>query len=271
MKSTRNTGGGAATHSGTSYQNAVSAKFAVDILAEKNIPAPWDLPQGLTFEFLRCETTQPTDDILIGTSEDGHVFIQAKHTLNLGTRSDSDLATTLDQFVKQFLQKANPTANSPWETRTFNIEKDRLVITTSSRSSSSITQELPQILEVIRGLTSGQNVDAAAETATTQNVLSVIKSHVINSWKKISGGQSPDDRMLKDFFSSMYVEILDVDPGGRDERAAMTLLNTAILENSSQSGTAWKILKDNCAKNATIRSGSRRDTFQKLLENDGIV
>lgn len=271
MKSSKKTGGGAATHSGTYYQNEVSAKFATDILAEKNIPAPWDLSQGIAFEFLRCETTQPTDDILIGTSEEGYAFIQAKHTLRLDKGVGSELAKTIDQFVRQFLQKANPLANSPWEVRSINTKKDRLVIATSSGSSSSIKNELPKILKIIRGLAIGQTIDAAAGTATEKITLSVIKSHVINSWKKVTNGQTPDNSKLKEFFNIVYVEIMDVDPGERDEQAAKTILSTAVLEDPSQSSNAWKIIKDSCGENATIRSGSRRDNLQKLLENDGII
>jgi hypothetical protein len=65
---TAQTGGGAATHSGTDYQNRIAAWAAARILAEQVATAPWDLGASTTFDFLRCETLEPVDDLLIGFS-----------------------------------------------------------------------------------------------------------------------------------------------------------------------------------------------------------
>ncbi|NET60325.1 MAG: hypothetical protein F6K47_30540 [Symploca sp. SIO2E6] len=52
----------------------------------------------MTLKFLRCETEQPVDDLLVGTSDHGHAFIQVKHRLTLATAAKSDLGSTIDQL-----------------------------------------------------------------------------------------------------------------------------------------------------------------------------
>src|SRR5215470_6283883 len=81
----RRSAGGAATAGGMDFQHRVTAWVAVRILAEKEVSLPWDLPVTVTLEWLRCETEQPVDDLLVGTSEGGLVFSQIKHTLQLNT------------------------------------------------------------------------------------------------------------------------------------------------------------------------------------------
>jgi hypothetical protein len=65
----RRSGGGAATHSGTDYQNRAAAWTAVRILAEQNASAPWGLPATVTLDAITCETSQSTDDFLEGVGK----------------------------------------------------------------------------------------------------------------------------------------------------------------------------------------------------------
>src|SRR5215471_17272706 len=102
MSSMHNSGG-AATQASVDYQNRVAAWMAVRILAEQDASPPWHLPDHVTLEFLRCETEQPVDDLLVGTSEGGHAFAQIKHGLRLEKAASSPLALAVDQFVRQFI------------------------------------------------------------------------------------------------------------------------------------------------------------------------
>jgi hypothetical protein len=76
------------------------AWVAVQVLAEKEMSPPWELHSGTTLEWLRCETEQPVDDLMVGTSEGGLIFSQVKHTLQLSASASSDLASALDQCVR---------------------------------------------------------------------------------------------------------------------------------------------------------------------------
>src|SRR5260370_5393016 len=100
--STPPTGGGSATQGGTNYQNRVAAWVAVQILAEQDATPPWGLPSSTTLEFVRCEQLEPVDDVLVGTPIPGHAFLQVKHNIDLGRAADSELASVLDQFVRQY-------------------------------------------------------------------------------------------------------------------------------------------------------------------------
>lgn len=73
--------GGAAAQVGIGYQNRVAAWMCVRILAERDVTPLWRLNANITFDYIRCETGQPVDDILVGTSEAGHAFIPATHLL----------------------------------------------------------------------------------------------------------------------------------------------------------------------------------------------
>ena len=109
-------GGGVATQAGTDYQNRVAAWVAVRILAEHESAPPWNLSSDTTLEFIRCETEQPVDDLLIGTSHQGHIFVQVKHSLVLSSSVDSPFASVIDQFVRQFIaHRGVEHTNPPWE------------------------------------------------------------------------------------------------------------------------------------------------------------
>src|ERR1041385_8917730 len=87
------------------YQHRVAAWVGTHILAEKDAPPVFDLRAGTTLEWLRCETDEPVDDLLVGTSESGLVFAQVKRTVRLSQAEDSLFASALDQFVRQFVAR----------------------------------------------------------------------------------------------------------------------------------------------------------------------
>jgi hypothetical protein len=140
MASNKSTGGGAATHAGTNYQNRVAAWVAVQILAEENITSPWELPSAATLEALHAEAPHPIDDLTVHTSAGGTALAQAKHTVALETTPTSPLATTITQFVDEFC-----TATQPFDTT-----KDRFVLVTSPHSSASIKTNLTAFLRRMR-------------------------------------------------------------------------------------------------------------------------
>jgi hypothetical protein len=122
------TGGGSATQAGINYQNRVAPWLAVRILAEQDASPLWGLPASSTLEFLRCETEQPVDDIMIGTSDGGHAFIQVKRSLNMDSSEDSALASTISQFVRQFITYRGTAGGArPWE-RPLDAWRDRLLL-----------------------------------------------------------------------------------------------------------------------------------------------
>jgi len=70
-------GGGQATTAGIAFQAQVAAKFAADLISERQLDERLRLGSARA-SLLRLETEAPIDDILIQTDADGFIFIQAK-------------------------------------------------------------------------------------------------------------------------------------------------------------------------------------------------
>ena len=261
--------GGAATQTGINYQNRVAAWIAVRILAEQEASLPWNLAAKLTFEFLFCETGQPVDDILLGLS-DGFAFIQAKHTLTLQTGADSDLASALDQFIRQFLANKNNRGTRPWE-RPLSAQLDRLVFVTGPHSSGPIKTQLPAILSRVHALRPEQALNDAATNQPELHALTIILGHLRRSFRNATGSD-PNDHELRQILSLIRVFILDIDPGGMSEDESKNLLRRIILKDPTQVDLAWdNLLTNSCAGFAASKSGADRSRLQTLLSIAGIV
>lgn len=211
-------GGGSATQAGMDFQNRVAAWVAVRILAEQAASPPWDLPERVTLNFVRCETEQPVDDLLIGASEEGFVFVQVKHTLTLQTREDSAFASTIDQFVRQFVVSHSGVIGRPWE-RPLDPERDRLVLLIGPSSSAPVRECLPSVLARLRSLAPGQAIDAAAINKREHRAFRVVRDHLARSWQRVLGTQ-PTDNDLRRLLSLVRVHTLDINDGGAAEREA---------------------------------------------------
>lgn len=263
MASTRG-GGGAATQSGINYQNRVAAWMAVAILADQEAAPPWDLPADTSLKFLRCETEQPVDDLLVGTSNGGNAFIQVKHELELGKNPQSEFGKTLDQFVRQFLAYSGEPGNRPWE-RPLDINRDRLVLVTSSGSSASIREELPSLLVKVRELLPSQEIsEAASSSAKLKAIFDTVDNliTIICQQNRLDALTSDEKRQL---LCLMRVQILNVDAGGNEELQAKDRLRRSILAQPDQADAAWSSLINFCGELAVHQSGADQASLQKYL------
>lgn len=262
------TGGGAATAGGMDFQHRVSASLAVLILAEKDAALPWDLPAGVTLDWLRCETEQPIDDIMAGTSAHGLIFIQAKKTLNLSTGTDSALASVVDQCVRQFISTRNkPKGPRLWD-REIDPTRDRFVIVTSPDSSKAVISDAGKLLTRLRSLTSGAPLDDAATNDNERKVLETLVGHARASWQRVTGS-APADADITRVLGLMRFETFDVQ-GGKDETVAKQVLKASVLLDGGQSGGAWLQLVGICAELASSKSGIDRPGLHARLLGHGI-
>ncbi len=260
--------GGAAAAGGMDFQHRVAAWFAVRILAEQNVSPPWDIPAPP--EFLRCETDQPVDDLLVGTSDLGCIFVQVKKTLSLFKKPDSDFASTLNQCVRQFIHcREQTTGGRPWE-RPLNPTKDRLVVVTGPDSSAPIRVHLPATLDRLRGLAAGQPIDDAAANVDEQQALRFVVGHIKSSWKRALGVVASEDE-IRQTLSLIRFHELNVETGDVDEREAKDLLRMAVVHDPGQADATWAQLITSCARFAVERSGADRRELQQILLNAGIM
>lgn len=264
----RSSSGGAATAGGTEYQNRVAAWVTVHILAEQDSTPPWELPGGITLEWIRCETEQPIDDMLVGTSAGGRVFAQIKRTLRLEKSSASDLAKTLDQFVRQFIASRDETIGAESLGRRLDPSFDRFVIVTSSSSSRPILHHLPAVLRRLRGLLENQSSSDAALNEEEREALSVVMDHIKRSWMETTE-EEPSDDDLRDLLSLVYVQVLEMDAGGSGEREVLDLLRRAVLRDREQAEPVYTYLFSLTSEFSAQRSGADRKSLHRSLLDAG--
>lgn len=268
----RASGGGRATHSGTDYQNRCAAWLSVRILAERDTALPFDLPAQVSLDSIHCETIQPVDDINLNTSHGGVILCQAKHTLSLETDPGSDLASSLDQFVHQFLRARSVGAAVVPVGRPFDPARDRLVIITSPGSSAPIRRDLPDVLNRLRTLAPhrrGQGLAIAGSNAAESHALTEVRTHIERIWTA-RAGVAPSELEIGALLELVHVLVLDVDPGGTDERDAKTVLRQSVLRHPDQADIVWAAWIANQSLRARTRTGLDRAGLQAGLLHDGI-
>lgn len=94
--------GGSATHAGIRFQDQVAGLLSVHVLADAPVDF-FELRAGVTPISIELETSAPVDDILAGTSATGFCFVNVKKGVTTSTKSDSPLASVIDQFVRLWI------------------------------------------------------------------------------------------------------------------------------------------------------------------------
>lgn len=212
MVSKSKNAGGAATQAGLNYQNRVAAWFCTRILAEHDSVPLWNLQANTTFEFLRCETEQPVDDILVGTSAGGFIFINVKHTVKANKQTDSPLGSVINQFVRQYTAYSERLKGERLWERKLNPDIDRLVLITSSNSSPAIKEFLPRVLTKLRNISSQINLGTFAGDLprSEKEIFVILRKQLAASWFNSLGSDITNEDELQ-LLKLVRVEILDVD------------------------------------------------------------
>ncbi len=261
--------GGAAAHSGIGYQDRVAAWMCVRILAEQEATPLWDWSVNTTLEFLHCETEQPVDDILLGTSQQGLAFINVKHSITASQAENSDFASVLSQFVRQFIASKNQAQGARLWERPLDEKLDRFVLITNS-ATAPIKNHLSAVLERIRSLISGHGIDDAAKTKEERAILGKVKSHLQRSWLQATGNPATEQELIG-LLRLVRIEVLEVDANGTHKREAKDRLRASVLQNTEQADAAWDVLVQTCAEWASRRDGGTRETLQERLLQAGIA
>ena len=265
-------GGGSAAGGGFDYQNRVAAWLAVRILAESAVATQWSLTDAdTTLEFIRCETEQPVDDILAGTSKGGLLFFQVKKSVNLSKNSDSPFASATSQFVSQYLvsRSHKGRATRSWD-RPLDPIHDRLILVTTGQSSAKVRIKLATVLDRVRKLHKEDRIDAAASSQEETKVLNVFIEHIKTAWQK-HACEAPSEQDLKECLSLIYVQTLDLEDGNAGRNEAGNILRTAVLSDTTQESGAWSRLIAISAELASKRNGLDRKGLQKQLIAAGIL
>lgn len=91
-----------------------------------------------------------------------------------------------------------------------------------------------------------------------------MQQHVQRSFRN-ARGSTPTDVEFRELLSLIWVETLDVEESGAQEREAKSLLRRSVLLDAEQPDAAWAKLIERCAQYARRRSGGDRLALQRCL------
>ncbi|MEV7152953.1 ATP-binding protein [Streptomyces sp. NPDC093084] len=209
----------------------MAAWFAVRALAGTAAAGVRGLYSGAIQEVC-CETGEPVDDCRVRLADGAVLALQAKRFITLGTTTGSELAKTVDQFVRQHLWAGH--------------ETDQLVLVTTSDSPSTVTKDLADALDRIREAPSGSSLTAGCNARQVRAYTTFV-SHVKRAWKQhTEPAVEPSDAQLRVFLARCWVWVLDVEEGKDGEREALTLLRVAVVAGTDQADSAWDTLLRVC-------------------------
>jgi hypothetical protein len=258
---TKRNAGGAAAQAGINFQNRAAAWVAVRILCESSGGGIFGLAGIPTL--VRCETEQPVDDLLVGTSASSFAFVNVKHSLDLSSAANSVLRTVVHQFARQILAFGAAPGTRPWE-RLLDPARDALVLVVGPTTSAPVRVHLQAVLSKVHTLLPVQPLYDAPSNKDETRALRIVETLFRDSYRKETGAP-PTDAQVRDALSLMRVEILGVDPGGDAEREAKTLLRDVVLADQSQADAAWATLLQFCARLAENHGGADRTALQREL------
>lgn len=212
--------GGSATNSGIDYQQRVAALAMVHSLTGIGFLEDFGLNEEAKIEEIHFESKTAIDDIVLITSN-GKIFIQAKRSISLSHRFNSEFSSVLGQFCEQHIKERIP--------------DQKYVLAVSPSSSSKIVRDLRKLSESARlnGLQSLSNPLSKSE----QDVLKATKDLSTKHFLQL--GVNLSDQEFINYFSNIHIAVLDLEKGGILERAVITLL---AAESSIPPSTLWDTL-----------------------------
>jgi len=258
-------GGGAATLGGTTFQEDVACYLSTLILAEASAEPLAGLPQDVYLTAIVSEAPQPIDDLLIGTSEGGALYVQAKTALDRSQAADSAFAKVIDQFVRQRLLGARPIGTEP---RPLDHARDRFILAVGHDTPATITSSLPNVLEKCRPITDSARLKELLRSlnATEAKTLEITRAHIQRSWLAKTG-TSPSAQDELSLIQLMRVLQLDLRTDGSALLRAKDLLRQVVLTNPGRSGDAWSALITICRSFGPNKTGGDLAFLRAELQN----
>jgi hypothetical protein len=248
-------GGGNATAAGVEFQAKLGAWFASQLLAER----PLDLRlTGKCISSLRFETEAPIDDILVQT-DGGWIFVQAKTHITLSENSNSELAKTADQFVRQWLACSTGDGERGWN-RPLQPDRDRFLLAIGPNTSRSLAIDLAQGLAARQAFGSAQL--PKAQTTAVRKFDGLLE----RAWIAVTG-QSPATKEI--LAISKLVTILTFDFDGADRMTTEEIL-LQVLDIPAQTGAAFSTIAQLCQELMRQRTGGDMPMLRSQLLAAGV-
>ena len=251
-------GGGNATAAGVSFQASVGAIFAAQLLAERLLDDRLRLGED-RIRSLRFETEAPLDDILIETDALGWVFVQAKTTLSLSERLNSEFGKTVEQIVRQWQVCATGDGKRGWD-RSLAAGRDRMLIAVGPDASGSISRDLAA------GLASLQAPSAAPMPQAPQQALTKLSGLITEAWHNIIGALPSADELASVL---RLITIVRFDMAGPDRTAAIETVSH-VIEDAGVAPGAFDAIARHCENLMAARLGTDAANLRRSLARSGM-
>jgi hypothetical protein len=259
--------GGHATQLGIQFQNEVSAVLATHVLAE--LPyLPFGLKSDVVPVRLQPEALSPVDDLLVKNSDGGFCFLNIKRNVQISSRSDSDLSSVVEQFVRQMLAMRFPSGVRDWE-RSLEVTRDRFVLVTSGQSVGRLVSAAEGLEARVANAADLGSVRNAALTAAQRALLDTVLNLANTHWKRHAGSDASQEDLLA-LLRVMRVVRMDLGAGATTTHV-LGLLRQLVVESAADAQTAWTALVAICGEMAGKRGSTDQAGLRKELAARGIA
>ncbi len=251
-------GGGAATSAGILFQQQVGAVIGTWLLADRSLDHRLDLGEAKP-EWMRFETEAPVDDIMVGTSDDGIVAIQAKTSVSLSKKPDSEFGKTISQFVQHWLACRNGDGSLKWN-RSLDAQLDRLVFAVGPGTPATVRKALPDALRLKSQPGGGQL------NAEQQRAFDCFETCFRVTWAKTTvEPYSPEfTREL-----AALIKVIAFNPEGSARESATATL-ASVTETPDEAPGILTGIEAVCATLMAERGGVDRPNLRRRLQRRGI-
>lgn len=250
-------GGGAATSSGILFQQQLGAHFVAQLLSGSRLDARLGLGNASPV-WLRFETEAPVDDILVATSANGFIAIQAKTTLPLSDDEKRPFYRTVEQFTRHWLTCQDGNGSLDWN-RPLTSDKDRLVLAVSTNAPASIREDLPAALSLFSQHCSGSMNQLQVKA------FRIFERCISTAWNNITSDPLPYN-LVSELCRLVVVLVVDVE--NMPSLACIQLAQS--LAKDADATTALSVLTEICGKMMSCRSGGDLTAFRTELAGKGI-
>ena len=236
-KAKRNKSGGRAPPRGVSLQATVAAWMAVHALAKRGVGTVFGTVETAYPDIIRHETWHGVDDVEVVLSDGGRLFLQATRQPKPGKVTD---------FLKQATETwlAHKTSAGGSVQRPLTRSKDALVLVVPGDARKNL-RELEAALRKFDAFDRWSDVPLSGLTGPQNEELPKAKAAVVATWKRIRGAAPTDDELVE-LFGLLRVVRFDLDPGERDERLVLALLQDGVGLTQAVASRAWdRLCRDN--------------------------
>ena len=248
--------GGAATSAGITFQQQLGAFFCAHLLTGGRFDERLNLGVAVPV-WLRFETEAPVDDILVFTSNDGYIAIQAKTRVSLSQDLTSPFGKTVSQFVRHWIACRDGDGGRGWN-RPLDPTRDRLVLAVSPDAPRSIRIDLPAALR--RKAQPGTSVFTAAE----QRALTAFESCAAQAWRSVT-----TEAFNPEILNRLAGLVMVFDQHGTDRTLTQEILARS-LPDGADAAAALNALETVCGQMMAQRGGADLAGLRQALMTRGV-